>query len=194
MNRLEVSAERTAQAPPEAVWALVSDATRYPEWGPWRAAEYRRQGETSPRGPGAVQWLQSSQRYLGRYPVSVEQILEVEEGRRLAYTVVGGIPVRNYRAEVTLAPSGGGTHIRWAAGFDATPRGRLVWRGLRTLYPQIVEALATAAERQAAAPAAEPRAAAERQAAAAPQVAIPAVDHEAANEPQAAAGPQAAAE
>jgi hypothetical protein len=42
MNRFEVSAERTARATPEAVWALVSDATRYPEWGRGDAAEYRR--------------------------------------------------------------------------------------------------------------------------------------------------------
>jgi hypothetical protein len=129
------------------VWALVSDATRYPEWGPWRAAEYRLAGDDSPHGPGAVQWLQSSTRYLLRYPVSVEKILEVQEGRFLAYTVIGGIPIRNYRAEVTLTPVGDGTHIRWAGSFDATTRGRLVWPGLRTLYPQIVEALATAAER-----------------------------------------------
>ena len=147
MNDLEVCAERTARATPDAVWALVSDATRYPEWGPWRAAEYRRPGDDSPRGPGAVQWLQSSRRYLFRYPVSIEKILEVEEGRKLVYTVVGGIPVRNYRAEVTLTPMGDGTHIRWAGRMDATTRGRFVWRGLRTLYPQIVEALATAAER-----------------------------------------------
>jgi uncharacterized protein YndB with AHSA1/START domain len=147
MNQLEVTAERTVRAAPEVLWALVSDVTRYPEWGPWRAAEYRRPGDTSPRGPGAVQWLQSSRRYLGRYPVSVEKILEVEEGRLLAYTVIGGIPVRNYRAEVTLTPAGDGTHIRWTAQWDGTARGRLVWRSLRTLYPQIVEDLATAAER-----------------------------------------------
>jgi uncharacterized protein YndB with AHSA1/START domain len=149
MNRLEIAAEQTTRATPEAVWALVSDATRYPEWGPWRAAKYRSYGDVSPRGPGAVQWLQSSRRYLGRYPVSIEKILEVEEGRRLAYTIVGGsIPVRNYRAEVTLTPTGDGTHIRWIASFDATPRGRLVWRSLRTVYPRIVAALAAAAERQ----------------------------------------------
>jgi uncharacterized protein YndB with AHSA1/START domain len=147
MQRLDVCAERTARATPEAVWALVSDVTRYPEWGPWRAAEYRSPGETSPHGPGAVQWLQSSRRYLLRYPVSIEKILEVQEGRSLAYTVIGGIPVRNYRGEVTLTPAGGGTHIRWASSWEAATRGRLVWRGLRTFYPQIVEALATAAER-----------------------------------------------
>jgi transposase InsO family protein len=38
--------------------------------GPWHAAKYRREGDASPRGPGAVQWLQSSRRYLGRYPVT----------------------------------------------------------------------------------------------------------------------------
>jgi len=155
MDRLDLCAERTARATPEAVWALVSDATRYPEWGPWRAAEYRRPGAASPRGPGAIQWLQSSRRYFLRYPVSVEQILEVEEGRLLAYTVVGGIPVRNYRAEVTLTPTGDGTHICWAGSMDATARGRLVWRGLRTLYPQIVTALAAAAERHDPEPARE---------------------------------------
>jgi uncharacterized protein YndB with AHSA1/START domain len=144
--RLNLSAERTAKAPAEVVWALVSDATRYPEWGPWRAAEYRRAGDDSPRGPGAVQWLQSSQRYLLRYPVSIEKILEADEPRRLVYTVIGGIPVRNYRAEVTLAPTQDGTHIRWTGSLDATARGRLVWRGLQTLYPQIVNALAAAAE------------------------------------------------
>jgi uncharacterized protein YndB with AHSA1/START domain len=148
-EKLRVAAEATARARPEVVWDLVSDATRYPQWGPWRAAKYRRAGDKSPRGPGAVQWLQSSTRYLGRFPVSVEQILEVDEGRSLAYTVVGGIPVRNYRADVTLTPVAGGTHIRWVASFDATVRGRLVWRSLRTLYPEIVQALATAAERSA---------------------------------------------
>ena len=149
MTRLQVEAQRTAEAPPETVWALVSDATRYPEWGPWRAARYQQPGEDSPRGAGAVQWLQSSRRYFLRHPVSIERILEVQEGRFLAYTVIGGIPVRNYRAEVTLTPTDGGTHIRWAATWDPTPRGRLVWRALRTAYPEIVDALATAAERQA---------------------------------------------
>ncbi len=146
-ERLHVEAEKVARARPEEVWALVSDATRYPEWGPWRASKYRRPGDESPRGPGAVQWLQSSTRYFGRFPVSIEQILEVDDCRRLAYTVIGGLPVRNYRADVTLTPVASGTHIRWAASLDSTVRGRLVWRGLKTLYPEIVEALATAAER-----------------------------------------------
>ena len=72
----------------------------------------------------------------------------LRKGRRLAYAVIGGIPVRNYRAEVTLTPVAGGTHIRWAATWDATLSGRIVQRGLRTFFPQLLAALVTAAEKQ----------------------------------------------
>ena len=152
MARLHAEAERIARADPDTVWPLVSDAARYPEWGPWSSCEYQRPGDASPHGTGAVYRLRSSHRYLGRYPVSVEKVLEAEEGRFLAYTVVGGIPVRNYRAEVTLAPAQGGTRIRWSAGWDATLAGRFVHRGLSKLYPEVVAAVAAAAEKQAAAP------------------------------------------
>ncbi len=150
-GRLHLEAEQTAQAPPGIVWALVSDATTYPQWGPWRNAGYRAAGDASPRGRGAVYWLQSSRRYGLRHPVSVEKILDTAEGRSLVYTVVGGIPVRNYRAEVTLTPAAGGTRIRWAASFDRTLTGRLVYGSLRRLYPQVVAGLAAAAEKHAAA-------------------------------------------
>lgn len=150
MDKLHVEAEQTAQAAPAVVWALISDAMRYPQWGPWSEAGYRHPGDTSPGGPGAVYWLRSSRRYGLRHPVSVEKILDAEEGRRLAYTVIGGIPVRNYRAEITLAPVAGGTRIRWAASWDRTLAGRVVQRSLRGSYPQIVADLARAAEKQAA--------------------------------------------
>ena len=148
MSQLQVEAEATAQATPGAVWALVSDATRYPEWGPWAAAGYQRPGDSSPHGPGAVYWLRSSRRAYLRYVTTVEKILNVEEGRRLAYTVIGGIPARNYRAEVTLTPVADGTRIRWAATWDATLAGRIVQRGLRTFFPQLLTALVAAAEKQ----------------------------------------------
>jgi hypothetical protein len=67
----------------------------------------------------------------------------------LAYTVIGGIPVRNYRADITLEPAPGGTRIRWAASWDRTLAGRLVHRSLRRVYPQIVADLTAAAEKAA---------------------------------------------
>ncbi len=148
MSQLHVAAEATSQATPETVWALVSDATRYPEFGPWSAGGYRRPGDESEHGPGAVRWLRSSQRAYLRHAMLVEQILAAEEGRRLAYSVLSGIPVRNYRAEVTLTPVAGGTHIRWAASWDNTMPGRIVERSLRTVFPAAVTGLAATAERQ----------------------------------------------
>ena len=150
MSTLHVEAEQTAEAAPAIVWTLVSDVMTYPRWGPWSEAGYRRQGDTSPRGPGAVYWLRASRRYGLRRPVSVEKIVDAEEGRRLAYTVIGGIPVRNYRADISLEPAAGGTRIHWAASWDRTLAGRLVHRALRKAYPQIVADLARAAEQQAA--------------------------------------------
>jgi uncharacterized protein YndB with AHSA1/START domain len=147
MAQLHVEAEATAKASPETVWALVSDATRYPSWGPWSDGHYESAGAESPHGVGAVQVLRSAQRFMGRHTTSVEKILEFEEGRRLAYTVIRGIPVRNYRAEVSITPSSEGTRIRWAATWDNTLTGRMAWRGLRTFYPEMMAGLVTAAER-----------------------------------------------
>jgi len=149
MGKLHVEAEQTTRAAPEIVWALVSDVMTYPRWGPWREAGYRSRGDTTPRGQGAVYWLRSSRRYGLRYPVSVEKILDAEQGQHLAYTVIGGIPVRNYRAEITLEPAAGGTRIHWAASWDRTLSGRLVHRSLRKVYPRIVADLAAAAEKAA---------------------------------------------
>jgi hypothetical protein len=146
MNQLHVEADGTARADPATVWALISDATCYPEWGPWSAAEYQRPGDASPRGVGALYWLRSSRRAYFRYVTTVEKILETDEERHLAYSVIGGIPVRNYRADVTLTPVADGTHIRWAATWDDTTRGRIVYRGLRTFYPQMLAELVAAAE------------------------------------------------
>ena len=77
---------------------------------------------------------------------TVEKVLEADPARRLVYTVVKGIPVRNYRAEVTLPPEGEGTRIRWSASWDRTLPGRIVHRKLRTMYPDIVGRLIAAAE------------------------------------------------
>ena len=150
MAQLHVEAEATANASPQTVWALVSDVTKYPSWGPWSDGHYEKAGEESPHGVGAVQVLRSAQRYLGRHTTSVEKILEFEADRHLAYTVIRGIPVRNYRADVTLTPLAEGTHIRWAADWDNTLRGRMAWRGLRGFYPEMMADLVAAAERGAA--------------------------------------------
>jgi hypothetical protein len=153
MDKLQVEAEQTAEATPETVWAIISDATQYPQFGPWSAAGYRnKDGDPPPGTVGNVYWLKSSRRTYLRYATSVEKIVELNEGRSLAYTVVGGIPVKNYRAEITLTPVEGGTHIRWAATWDSTLGGRIVYRTLVVLYPELVASLARLAEQKPSVP------------------------------------------
>ncbi|MHB1890652.1 MAG: SRPBCC family protein [Acidimicrobiales bacterium] len=145
MSQLSVEAEGTTRAGPEVVWSLVANANTFPQWGPWKDGGYR-PASPGPSHEGSVQCF----RY-GRRTTSVEQILEIDELRRVAYTVVSGIPVKNYRAEVTLTPtSTGGTSIHWAASWDKTLMGSLVRRKLVQLYPEIVAALVAAADQQAA--------------------------------------------
>ena len=143
MTQLRVEAEGVAQAAPEVVWELVANADSYSEWGPWSASGYENLGAQAPGGAGLIRWMR-----FGR-TTTVEKVLASERARRLVYTVVKGIPVRNYRAEVTLRPEGEGTHIRWTASWDRTLPGRIVHRRLRTIYPDVVGRLIAAAERNA---------------------------------------------
>jgi uncharacterized protein YndB with AHSA1/START domain len=140
MTRCSVSAEGRTTAPRSTVWDLVADANQYPKWGPWNAGGYTPPGD-GPSQPGMRQWF----RY-GRRTTSHERILEVDDGRRVVYTVEKGIPVKNYRAEITLTDAGAGTHVHWAAEWDNTFLGRIVQRKLRTVYPEIMQHLLQAAD------------------------------------------------
>jgi len=141
MKQLQVEAEGATSAPPEVVWSLVADANQYSRWGPWSDGGY----EPPSKGPsqkGSVQWFR-----FGRRTKSVEEILEVEEPHRLVYTVIRGIPVKNYRAEVTLTPTiPTGTSVRWTATWDKTFMGWMVHRKLMQIYPVIVSALVASAD------------------------------------------------
>jgi uncharacterized protein YndB with AHSA1/START domain len=144
-DRLQVVAESVTSAAPQTVWALVADATRYPQWGPWSAAGY--QG-TDEHVPGAVYWLRSAVRAYGRYVTTIERVEEIDQGHRIVYAVIGGgVPVRGYQGEITLTAVPEGTRISWAASWDKTLRGRLVWRGLRDFFPAMLASLTAAADR-----------------------------------------------
>ena len=140
MNRLHVEAQGKTNALPQAVWRLVADADSYCRWGIWSESGWVGSGPASPGSPGSLRQM----RY--RRTTIVEQVLEVDGGTRMAYTVVRGIPVRNYKAEVTLTLDGSGTHVRWTADWDDTYLGRIVHRKLSVLYPEIMRRLVAAAE------------------------------------------------
>jgi hypothetical protein len=105
----------SSTAPPEAVFAVLADATRWREWAGRMitVSEWEREGDPAPGGVGAI-------RKLGRPPAyALEQILEYDPPHHLAYTIVRGLPVRGYHADVDLLPAaGGGTTIRWSGAFE----------------------------------------------------------------------------
>jgi hypothetical protein len=140
MSQLHIEADGVTKAPPEVVWSLIGDANAYSVWGPWDASGYGDPNDKSTNEVGPIRWYRS-----GR-TTTVERVTEIDSGRRMVYTVVKGIPVRNYRAEVTLTPSGGGTRIHWAATWDKTLVGRLVQRALRKFYPKVLSQLVIAAD------------------------------------------------
>jgi hypothetical protein len=105
----------SSSATRESVFAVLADATRWREWAGSMitVSEWEREGDPPPGGVGAV-------RRLGRPPAFArEQILEYDPPRHLAYTIVSGLPVRGYHADIDLlAATGGGTTIRWSGAFE----------------------------------------------------------------------------
>jgi len=136
-SKLSVRAEATTRATPETLWTLLADATSYAQWGPWNDSGWE---HPNAKGRDALRFM----RYCRT--TTVERILDLEQNRRLVYNVERGIPVRNYRAEVTLTPTTDGTHVAWSAEWDRTLLGRVVQRKLRTLYPEVMTRLVAAAE------------------------------------------------
>jgi uncharacterized protein YndB with AHSA1/START domain len=123
-------------APPERVFELLGDATTWARWaGPLVAhASWEREGNPAPGGVGAI-------RKLGRWPMfGREQVVASEPPSHHAYTTLSGNPVRDYRADVSLVPDGGGTLITWSATFE--PRIPGTGRALVAIYRRLIGSFA----------------------------------------------------
>src|SRR3954469_4289440 len=75
---------------------------------------WEREGTPAPGGVGAIRALGT--KYVG----SREEIVDYDPPTHLAYTILKGLPVRDYRADVHLSPDGDGTRIEWRGVF--TPK------------------------------------------------------------------------
>ncbi|WP_067831728.1 SRPBCC family protein [Actinomadura kijaniata] len=105
----EIEATAASTAAPEVVFKHLAVAEAWSEWGsfPTRARR-ERAGDEHPNGVGAVR----------RIPPARERVVLYEPPRRYGYVALSGLPVREYRAEVTLTPHGLGTQITWRGAFE----------------------------------------------------------------------------
>jgi hypothetical protein len=135
----------SSTASPAAVFAVLADATRWREWAGRMitVSEWEREGDPAPGGVGAI-------RKLGRPPAyALEQILEYDPPHHLAYTIVRGLPVRGYHADIDLHPTpGGGTTIRWSGAFEPKVPG--TGEMFAAVLERIVRGYATGAAAEAA--------------------------------------------
>ena len=133
----------TTQADPTSVYALLADGSTWPEWSPLGSFELISPGEGAPEGLGAIRLFTT-----GRHK-SRERVVTCEPGKVFAYELEAGLPLRDYRAVITLTPGGGRTTINWRSTFHPKVPGTgwIYRRELGKFIRRTVEGLAAAADR-----------------------------------------------
>lgn len=130
-------------ADPSSVYALLADGSTWPEWSPIGAFELIAPGAGTPEGLGAVRLFTT-----GRHK-SRERVVTCQPGQVFAYVLEAGLPLRDYKAVVTLTPAVGGTTINWHSTFrpKVPGTGWIYRRELGKFIRHTVEGLAAAADR-----------------------------------------------
>jgi Polyketide cyclase / dehydrase and lipid transport len=139
MGRYVIEKSARSTAAPGAIYRLLRDGSTWPTWGPLDSFELESKGDGDPEGVGAVRVFTNG-RIRGR-----DEVTGFVEDKQFTYSHLGGLPVRDYRGKVDLAPVDGGTEITWRVTFDAKypGTGKLVRRSLDKFVEQLVADLAT---------------------------------------------------
>jgi hypothetical protein len=140
----EIDVRATTPAAPDAVWRLLNNSSTWPDWTPIDA--YQPERPPGPDGLGEIRRF-----VTGRVNVR-EEIVERDAQRRLTYTLLSGLAVRDYRAEIDLTPAQDGTAIRWHTTFSPKVPGsgwiyrRALHKATRNFVDGLVRASAQAPE------------------------------------------------
>ncbi|MEO5878212.1 MAG: SRPBCC family protein [Streptosporangiaceae bacterium] len=106
----KVEATASTTASPELVFDHLAKAEAWGVWGkfPGKAVQER---EAAPDrgGVGSIRRI---------WPAREETVVH-DRPHAYSYVLLSGVPLRDYRADVTLTPEGGGTRIHWASSFDS---------------------------------------------------------------------------
>jgi hypothetical protein len=107
----DVTAYARSAAPPEDVWRDLVDATAWSRWSRIPHAVREREGVPAPDGVGSIRALGVGGRG------SREEVVVFEPPGHFAYVLLSGLPLEEYRADVTLSADGDGTLITWRGRF-----------------------------------------------------------------------------
>ncbi|HEY6780734.1 MAG TPA: SRPBCC family protein [Thermoleophilaceae bacterium] len=138
---------RTAAAPAETVFDVLTDHRGYPSFTPLRKVVLEQEGAPDPDGIGAIRRLHA----VG--PPMREEVLEYDRPHRMSYRLLSGAPVRDHVGTVVLTPYGEGTQVVYT--IDTTPTLPLstpVTMGImRVAIGQLLSGVVGEAERRAGA-------------------------------------------
>jgi len=141
--------KREIAAPPETVFAVLTDHRKYSELTPLRKSELEREGEPAPNGLGAIRKLTA----VG--PPLREEVIAFEPDERFSYKLLSGLPVRDHvgTVELTAGGSGSGTKMVYAVRTHPTVPvvGPVVVAVVKQAVKGLVDGIVKESERRAAA-------------------------------------------
>ncbi len=140
-RRRSFEVRATSRAPIEQVWSVIADASGWNEWAGVTRSSLEREGDPAPDGVGAIRRFG-----VGRF-ASREKVIEFDPPSHLAYVLLSGMPVSDYRADVFLSPDRNGTTIDWRSSL--APRYPGTGRALAWFMKTVVAGFARRAARWA---------------------------------------------
>jgi uncharacterized protein YndB with AHSA1/START domain len=138
---------REIGAPPETVFAVLTDHRKYSELTPLRKSVLEREGEPAPNGLGAIRKLSA----IG--PPLREEVIAYEPDGRFSYKLLSGLPVRDHVGTVELTAGGSGTKMVYAVRTQPTVPvvGAVVVAVVKQGVKGLIDGVAKESERRAAA-------------------------------------------
>jgi hypothetical protein len=138
MGKVKLDVRVPTTARPETLYALLRDGASWPVWSPIDSFELTTSAADEPEGLGAIRIFRT-----GRI-VSVERIVELVPDRRFSYTLVRGLALRGYRADIDLETEGDTTYVHWHSTFrpKVPGTGWIYRRALTTFIQRCCDGLA----------------------------------------------------
>ncbi|MQA04842.1 MAG: SRPBCC family protein [Streptosporangiales bacterium] len=152
MRRQEIDVRVHTAATPATVYALLRAGASWPTWSPVDSYESETPVDGDPDAAGAIRVFRTK-RWSGTV-VNREQVLELVPNERVSYTTLSGLPIRDYRADITLTPDTNGTAIHWHSTFypKLPGTGGMLKRTLGTFIETTARGLAAHAARNTPTP------------------------------------------